>query len=207
MRKHLIGFVGLALMAGVALAGPGKYNKVVSPGDKAPDFSGIKATMGGEDCTLNLADIKEDVVVVCFLANHCPVVVAYEDRLIELANSYKGKSVKFVGICCTDDASGLAAQDNLDAIRARGKEKGYQFVYGYEPTGKVGKAYGAVVTPQVFVLDKSRVIRYTGSIDDNQNEAKVKNAYLKTAIDQVLAGETVAETETKAFGCGIKYAR
>jgi thiol-disulfide isomerase/thioredoxin len=145
-------------------------------------------------------------VVVTFLANHCPAVVAYEDRLIDVAKAYKGKSVKFVGICCTDENSSLGAIDNLDAIRTRIKEKGYNFVYAYDPSGKIGKAYGASVTPQTFVLDKNRVIRYTGAIDDNQSEDRAKTPYLKNAIDAVLAGETVEVTETMAKGCGIKYA-
>jgi thiol-disulfide isomerase/thioredoxin len=206
MRKFAIALLGLAFIVAPALAGQGKFNKVLAPGDKAPAIADVKACMGSEECTVNLEDCKEDVVVVTFLANHCPAVVAYEDRLVELANSYKGKSVKFIGICCSDPESPVGATDNLDAIKVRVKEKGYGFVYGYDPTGKIGKAYGAVVTPQTFVLDKNRVIRYTGAIDDNQNEARAKAPYLKNAIDATLSGETVEVTETQAKGCGIKYA-
>jgi hypothetical protein len=95
--------------------------------------------------------------------------------------------------------------DRLPAIKDRVKEKGYNYVYGYDATQQVGKAYGASVTPQFYVLDKTRTIRYTGKMDDNQNEAKVQKQYLRDAVDAVLKGESVEVAETQAQGCGIRY--
>jgi len=202
MRKSLLSLAVLALVASPALAGSGKYNKVVGPGDPAPVFSGIPAVMGDKDTSLSLGDIKEDVVVVVFLANHCPVVVNYEDRIIDFANAYKGKSVKIVGLCVNDMDS-----DRLPAIKDRVKEKGYNYVYGYDASQAIGKAYGATNTPQFFVLDKNRTIRYTGAMDDNQNESKVSKHYLRDAVDAVLKGESVEVSETRAVGCGIRYTK
>jgi len=146
MRNWILSLAGLALFAGTSLAG--EYNKVISVGDKAPAFSGIPAVMGEKDASVSLGDIKEDVVVVVFLANHCPVVTQYEDRIIDFANEYKGKNVKVVGVCVNDMDS-----DRLPAIKTRVKEKAYPFVYGYDESQKIGKAYGAVATPQFFDLD------------------------------------------------------
>lgn len=197
MRKLLLSLAALALVASPALAG--KYNTVISVGDKAPAISGVPAVMGTTDATINLDDMKEDVVVVVFLGNHCPVVVAYEDRIIDFVNSYKGKSVKVVGVSVNDlDA------DRLPAIKDRVKEKGYNYVYGYQESGDIGRAYGATVTPQFFVLDKNRVIRYTGAMDDNMNEDRVKKTYLKDAVDALLSGETIEVTETRPQGCSVK---
>ncbi len=134
--------------------------------------------MGDKDTTLNLADIKEDVVVVVFLANHCPAVTAYEDRVIDFVGDYKGKSVKVVGICVNDLDS-----DRLPAIKERVKEKSYNFAYGYDASQDVGRAYGATRTPQFFVLDKARTIRYTGAFDDNGKEEKVEKQYVRDAVD------------------------
>jgi peroxiredoxin len=200
MRKMFLSLAALALVASPAFAGAGKYNSAVAPGDPAPAFSGIPAVMGDKDTSVSLGDIKEDVVVVVFLANHCPVVTAYEDRIIDFANDYKGKNVKVVGLCVNDMDS-----DRLPAIKDRVKEKGYNYVYGYDATQQVGKAYGASVTPQFYVLDKTRTIRYTGKMDDNQNEAKVQKQYLRDAVDAVLKGESVEVAETQAQGCGIRY--
>jgi peroxiredoxin len=158
--------------------------------------------MGDKEATISLEDAKEDVVVLVFLANHCPVVTAYEDRIIDLANEFKGKSVKFIGVSVNRMES-----DRLPAIKERVKDKGYNYVYGFDESQKIGQAYGATVTPQFFVLDKDRVIRYTGALDDNQDESKVKKTYVKDAVNALLNGETIEVTETRAIGCGIRYER
>jgi peroxiredoxin len=200
MRKLFLSLAALALIASPALAG--KYNTKIDVGQKAPTFSGIPAVMGEQDATVSLEDAKEDVVVLVFLANHCPVVTAYEDRIIDLANELKGKSVKFIGVSVNRMDS-----DRLPAIKDRVKEKGYNYVYGFDESQKIGQAYGATVTPQFFVLDKDRVIRYTGALDDNQNENKVTKTYVKDAVNALLNGETIEVTETRAEGCGIRYER
>jgi peroxiredoxin len=214
MRKILWAFAVLALSAGPLLAGPGKYNKVVAPGDKAPPFSGIQAYMGDKECTVNLDELKDDVVVLVFLANHCPYVTKVEDRLIDFVNDYKDKGVKVVGVCVTPQPEyapegynkEYCEQDTPAKIRQRIKQKGYNFPYGRDETQKAGKEYGAVVTPTVFVLDKERKIRYIGAIDDNINdESKVNKKYLRDAVDGVLSGKTVEVEETRATGCGIGY--
>jgi len=116
MRKFALSLAVLALVAAPAFAG--KYNKVVSVGDKAPDISGIPAVENGVDKSLTLSDIKEDVVVVVFLANHCPVVVGYEDRLIDFTKDYKEKGVKVVGV-----AVSTMEGDKIPGIKAYMSEK------------------------------------------------------------------------------------
>ena len=71
----------------------------------------------------------------------------------------------------------------------------------------VGKAYGATNTPQFVVIDKDKTIRYTGAMDDNQNEAKATKQYLRDAVDAVLKGDSPEVKETRAVGCGIRYKR
>jgi peroxiredoxin len=200
MRQWILSLAAFALVASPAFAGG------VKVGDKAPSFDGIPAILqDGQDASLSLGDVKEDVVVVVFLANHCPAVVATEDRFIDLANSYKGKSVKVIGLSVTA-APGQKEIDDLAAIKKKVKEKGYNFAYGYDESQKIGKAYGAVVTPHCFVLDKERVVRYIGAPDNNVfDEKSVTKTYLKDAIDALLAGKDVPTESTKAVGCGIHY--
>jgi len=198
MRKLILSLAALALIASPASAG--KYNKKIDVGQKAPTFSGIPAVMGEQDATVSLEDTKEDVVVLVFLANHCPVVTVYEDRMIDLANEFKGKSVKFIGVSVNRND-----EDRLPQIKERVKDKGYNFVYGYDESQKMGKAYNATKTPEFFVLDKDRVIRYTGALDDNQDESKASKTYVKDAVNALLNGETIEVTETRAVGCGIGY--
>jgi len=198
MRKALLSLAVVSVIAVSAFAG--KFNKVISVGDKAPIISGLAAVQNGEDTSFSLSDAKEDVVVVVFLANHCPVVKAYEDRLIEFTNAYKDKGVKVVGISVSQQD-----QDKIPGIKDYTKEHKSNYVYAYDETQAVGKAYGATNTPQFFVLDKERKIRYTGTLDDNQREDQVKQTYLKDAVDALLSGKAPATEETRPQGCGISY--
>jgi alkyl hydroperoxide reductase subunit AhpC len=200
MRKLFLSLAVLALVVSPALAG--EFNKVISVGQKAPSFSDIPAVMANKEATLDLNNLaKDDVVVLVFLANHCPVVTAYEDRIIDFANDYKSKGVKVVAVC----VDVVNEQDKLPGIRQRVKDKGYPFVYGYDDSQEIGKAYGATNTPQFVVIDKDKTIRYTGAMDDSQQEARVKKTYLRDAVDAVLKGETPATDETRPVGCGISY--
>jgi thiol-disulfide isomerase/thioredoxin len=200
MRKIALSLVVLSLVAIPAFAG--KYNTAISVGDKAPDISGIPAIENGEQKSLTLSDIKEPVVVVVFLANHCPVVRAYEDRVIDFTKDYKDKGVKVVGIAVSQMTG-----DKLPGIKDYMKENKSNYIYGYDESQEVGRAYGATKTPQFFVLDKERKIRYTGKMDDNQREDKVTKHYLRDAVDAVLKGETVPDEETRAEGCGVSYSK
>jgi len=201
MRKILLSLAVIALAVPVFAD---HYNKAVKIGDKAPDFSGIPAVSpSGEQTSLTLSDLKDDVVVLVFLANHCPAVQAADDRIIDFANDYKDKPVKLVAVCV--DVSN--DQDRLPGIKNRmTKEKKLNYTYGYDESQAIGRAYGATNTPHFFVLDKERKIRYIGAMDDNvMNEAKVTKHYLRDAVDALLAGKTPALDETRAAGCGIRY--
>jgi len=206
MRQWTLSLAVLALIAGTAFAG--KFNTKVSIGDKAPAIAALPAVDGDKEVTINLADVKEDVVVVAFLANHCPAVKANEDRLVDVAKAFKGKSVKFIGVCCSSEDAYPADEDGIPGIKSAIKQGKYNITYGYDPSGKLGKAYGAKVTPEFFVLDKARNIKYMGALDDSvMVEAKATKNFLKTAIENTLANETVEVTETQARGCGVAYKR
>jgi len=198
MRKFALGFVVLSLIAIPAIADG--FNKAVKIGDKAPDFSGIPAVENGQDTSLTLSDIKENLVVVVFLGNHCPVVKAYEDRLIEFTSAYKDKGVKVVGLSVNDKE-----EDRLPGIKKYMKDKGSNYIYGYDESQNVGHAYGATNTPQFFVLDKERKIRYMGQFDNSQTESKVTKTYVKDAVEALLKGETPPVEETRPQGCGVIY--
>jgi len=214
MRKSLLAFAVVLGLAVTVVAGPGKYNKVVAPGDKAPPFAGIQAVEGEKDTVVNLDDLKEDVVVLTFLANHCPFVTKVEDRLIDLANHCKDKNVRFVAVCVTPPPEyapegynkEYCEQDTMAKIRERVKAKNYNFAYGRDDTQKIGRDYGAVATPTFFVLDKERKIRYTGALDDSiDDESKVTKHHVRDAVDALLSGKNIEVEETRAPGCSIGY--
>jgi peroxiredoxin len=175
-----------------------KADDKFSVGDPAPAFEGL---VGTDDKKHSLEEFEEaKAVALVFTCNHCPVAKAYEDRLIALQNDYADKGVQVIAI----NVNNVDA-DKLPAMKERAEEKGFEFPYLYDPTQKVGRDYGAKVTPHVFLLDGKRNLAFVGPVDDSQDEAKVKHKYLRDAIDAVLAGKKPPATEVKPFGCGIAY--
>jgi peroxiredoxin len=167
-------------------------------GDAGPDFKGI---IGTDDKQHALDDYKDaKAVVVAFICNHCPVAVAYEDRLVKLQADYKDKGVQLIAV----NVNTLPA-DRLDKMKERAEAKGFNFPYLYDETQKIGRDFGAKVTPHVFVLDKDRKLAYVGAIDNSQNADKAEKHYLRDALDAIVEGKTPDEPVTRQFGCGIKY--
>lgn len=170
-------------------------------GDKAPAFS-LPGTDGKTHALADSADAKATVIVIT--CNHCPVAKAYEQRLIQVAKDYTPKQVAFVAINPNDDKAYPA--DSFEEMKKRASDKGYPFPYLRDADSSVARAYGAKVTPHVFVADSKGVVQYIGRIDDSMDEAKIKRQDLREALDDILAGEDVEVNSTKAFGCSIKWA-
>lgn len=170
-------------------------------GDPAPAFS-LPGTDGRTYSLDGLAD--KPVLVVVFSCNHCPYVQAYEDRLIAIQRDYVGRGVQVVAINSNDDAN--YPEDSFEQMMARARARGFNFVYLRDASQAVARAYGATHTPQLFVFDRARMLRYTGKIDDNwQNPQAVTRRFLQDAIDALLNGRDPVEAQTHAIGCTIKW--
>ena len=93
-------------------------------------------------------------------------------------------------------------------MQQRAKEKGFTFPYLVDEGQKVYPKYGATKTPHMYILQKTKkgnVVKYIGAIDDNHKDASaVKTKYVENAVDALLKGEEIKQTETKAIGCSIK---
>jgi peroxiredoxin len=141
--------------------------------------------------------LKGDVTVVMFIATKCPVSNAYNDRMKAIYNDYAPKGAHFIFINAnrTEPAAEVAAH---------AREHGFPFQVYKDNDDVVADQFGATVTPEAFVIDSSGTIRYHGSIDDSQEASRVRTERLRNALNEILAGQPVAQAETKAFGCTIK---
>ncbi|HCL84650.1 MAG TPA: redoxin [Chitinophagaceae bacterium] len=181
-------------------------------GSPAPPFS----LPGTDGKTYTLASFsKADVLVIVFTCNHCPTAQAYENRIIQLTKDYAPKNVAVVAIMPNDPASinldelGYTDMgDSFEEMKLRAKEKKFNFPYLYDGENeKVSLAYGPIATPHVFIFDKTRILRYSGRIDDMEKPTKTPTVRdTRNAIDELLAGKPVSEPTTKVFGCSIKWA-
>ncbi|MEN9907423.1 MAG: hypothetical protein RLZZ540_564 [Bacteroidota bacterium] len=169
-------------------------------GDTATDFK-LKSVDGKMYSMSDYKSAKGFIVV--FTCNHCPFAKKYEDRINDLAKKYKSKGYVLLAINPNDPVAEPA--DSFDMMKVRAKEKGFAFPYLLDEGQKIFPQYGATKTPHVFLLDKNRVVKYIGAIDDNvDSAADVKEKYLENAITALESGKTPSPETTKAIGCSIK---
>ncbi len=173
----------------------------ISVGSKAPDFD----LPGVDGETYSLGSFADaDAVVVIFSCNHCPYVVANEDRMVQIQADYADRGVRLVAICSNDAAKYPA--DSFDAMKARAQEKGFNFPYLRDETQEVARAWGASVTPEVFLLGPEGTVVYHGRIDDNAMAPTAVGRHdLRAALDELLAGEDISVPRTEPVGCTIKW--
>ncbi len=174
----------------------------LSIGSPVPTFSNLLGVDGKKYSMQNFDDKK--ILIIAFTCNHCPYVQAYEDRLIQIQKDYGDKGVQLIAINSNETVH--YPQDDFDHMVARAKERGFNFPYLRDETQKVAAAYCARTTPEMFVLDQERILRYHGRIDDNwQYPEEVESPDLRNALDELLAGKEVSIPETRPLGCSIKW--
>ncbi len=170
-------------------------------GDKALDFE----LAGIDGNTHRLTDYAEhQAVAVIFTCNHCPYVLAWEDRLIQIQADFAERGVRFVAICAND--SDKYPTDSFPAMKQHAAEKGFNFPYLHDETQAVARAYGAERTPEIFVFDHAQTLRYHGAPDDNYDDPSAVTAqYLRDALTAILSGSDPAPAMTPPVGCTIKW--
>jgi len=163
----------------------------------------LKGTDGKMHSLDNVKGAKGTAVV--FTCNECPFSKGYEDRLIALAKEFQPKGIGFVAINAND--SKIVPGDGFEFMVKRAKDKNLPYPYVLDETQAIATAYGARVTPHVFLLDASGKLVYRGRVDDSLEQDKVTTHDFAAALDAVVSGQPVKVAETKAFGCGVKYAK
>ncbi|MCP9235190.1 redoxin domain-containing protein [Lewinella sp. JB7] len=183
----------------------------ITVGSPAPDFN----LPGSDGNMYSLADYADaEVLVLAFTANHCPTAQAYEQRLIDFQRDYADKGVQLVAISPNSPLGVLYEElgytdlnDDYEVMQERAGYAGFNFPYLYDGDDhRTSLQYGPVATPHIFILDKDRVVRYTGRIDRSEKPGTAHAEDLRAATDALLAGREIAEPTTKTFGCSTKWA-
>ncbi|HUP61453.1 MAG TPA: thioredoxin family protein [Thermoanaerobaculia bacterium] len=185
------------LIASVACAAE---KEQIAVGAKAPEFDLVNA-VDGKSVAMKADDGVLKVVI--FSCNQCPYAKAFEPRIIEVAKSFQPKGVRFYVIDPNDDTK--YPEETMANMKARAVEKGYPFPYLKDGDSAIARAYGARVTPHVFVVDGSGTVRYRGYVDDSAKPAERQTTGLTDALSALLNGREVANADTRAFGCTIKW--
>lgn len=169
-------------------------------GADAPSFE-LPAT-DGSICSLD-GLLEGGIAVVVFTCNHCPYAKAWEERMLAVGRDYSGDGV---GVAAINSNDAIAyPEDSFEEMCKRAVERDYPIQYAYDESQEVARAFGATKTPEVFVIDSNRSIRYSGLIDDNEDESQVSKQHLRDTLDALLAGNDIDILPTEAAGCTIKW--
>jgi len=150
---------------------------------------------------VSLADRESaELIVVCFLGNDCPLAKLYAPRLNGIAERYQNRKVRVIGINSNP-------QDSIASIRQTIADLKIEFPVVKDSNQKLLQQFSASRTPEVFLLDSQRVVRYHGRIDDQYLPGIIRPTAsrndLEMAIEELLAGQPVSIPKTEFFGCLI----
>jgi len=190
--------VALGIAEGVMAAG----SEVCDFGWKAPAF----VLPGVDGMDHRLADLRgQNGTLVAFICNHCPYVKAILDRLVRDAGDLKSLGVNTIAISANDAVS--YPDDSFDNMRRVAEDYGFPFVYLYDETQTVARAYDAVCTPDFFGFDRSLGLQYRGRLDASRGTPGPADL----RRDLFLAMKSIAETgegprdQIPTMGCSIKW--
>ena len=180
----------------------------VDNGQTAPDF-----TLKGHDGkTYKLSEVMKEKghIVLEWFNNECPYVEKHygTGNMQALQKKYTEKGIKWYSIISSAEGK-QGYRDMASATKTKQERGQASNATLLDPTGKVGKMYGAKTTPHMYVINPEGKIVYQGAIDDNssykKDSVKSANNYLVAALDASLAGKPVKEAKTKPYGCSVKY--
>lgn len=201
-RRICVFVVACVLVVSMVNAQSVEEPVTLKPGDQGADWSGLKST---DDKVISLSELSNfDVVIMCFTCNTCPYSVDYEDRLKALQEKIESEKLSAVLVAINSNA---VRGDALEAMKRRAEEKGFRFAYVKDESQVVARAYGAIYTPEFYVLDKRRRIVYRGAMDDQTDAALVTKNYVELAVAAAMKGDFPADREIPARGCTIRYQR
>lgn len=166
------------------------------------DFT-LPATDGA---SYSLADIRgENGLVVAFICNHCPYVLAVLDRIQRDAKDLRGLGVGFAAICSNDDVSHPA--DSFGNMKKMSEQKGFSFPYMRDEDQSVARTWGAACTPDFFGFNAALELQYRGRLDASRSSSAPEDATreLYEAMRQVAETGQGPREQVPSMGCGIKW--
>jgi len=173
----------------------------LSLGSEAPDFS-LRATDGNTYSLKDFADVK--VLVIFFTCNHCPYVIGSDEVTRRSAEKFGPQGMKFVGI--NSNSPNTYEEDSFENMVKRMKQYDFPWLYLYDDTQDIARAYGALKTPHFYVFNEERKLVYTGrGVDNPRDTGKMTVNDLENALEEILAGKAITTPITNPIGCNVKW--
>lgn len=206
-RRLLLSAVALGAAGLLVLPQLGNASSAVQVGQPAPAFT-AKDTNGK---TVSLADLKGKTVVLEWSNHECPFVKKHYsgNNMQALQKKWTGQDVVWLTVV----SSPVGEQGYVDAAQAnrltaeRGAAPSAVLL---DPKSQIARAYGATVTPHMYVIDKTGKLAYAGGIDDKPStridDLKGAKNFVDSALTELAQGKAVSTTTARPYGCTVKYA-
>ncbi|MFL6308874.1 MAG: thioredoxin family protein [Nitrososphaera sp.] len=173
--------------------------QVLKTGIKAPDF-----TLKGVDNMMHsLRDYNSKATLVVFICNHCPYVMARIGDIVALQSKFNVSELQVIGINSNDPNY---KDEGFDNMRIFADEYNLNFPYLIDETQGVARAYGAVCTPDPFLLDADHRLVFHGKINDAlEPDARPTVPVMENNIRKLLREEKIEKDFDPSIGCSIKW--
>jgi len=204
MKKLLLILLSLPL---ITLAQYGKKTEksqfeTIEINSKMPNMDQELKSVNGYSYSLESISEKNGLVVI-FTSNTCPFVIKWEDRYTMVEELAKKNNLGLVYI--NSNYKKRDGDDSFEKMKEHAKKYNYRFPYLFDTESTLANSFGAKTTPHVFMFDKNLQLVYKGAIDDNYEDInKVKEFFLKEAMEQLAKGKKIKVSETDPVGCSIK---
>ena len=197
MKKLFVLLTGMALAASAMALDIGK---------PAPDFTATD--INGK--TVKLSDYKDKIVVIESYNSDCPFCNNHykTGAMQELQSDLAARGVVWL-IVDSVNPKHPSYRTPEQARKEWTDKKIIATAWIDDNSGTVGHLYDMKTTPHMFVIDKNGVLVYAGAIDDKPDpvhDPKTARNYVREAVDDLQAGKPIEVSQTKPYGCGVKYA-
>jgi peroxiredoxin len=206
-RRTFLAGSGLAVLAKGGLLVPSPVSANAKVGAPAPAFTATAT--GGK--AVSLADYRGKIVILEWTNHDCPYVRKHYDtsNMQTLQTETTSQGVVWLTlISSAPGTQGHVSPGQADELTASRKASPTAVLL--DPTGVVGKMYGATNTPHMYIVDKGGALVYAGAIDDRpttrRGDVQGAQNYVREALQAVMAGQPVKTPVTRAYGCTVKYA-
>lgn len=204
MKKLLLILLSLPLLT---IAQYGKKTeksqfKTIAINSEMPNIDDKLQSVNGYSYSLGSISEKNGLIVI-FTSNTCPFVIKWEDRYTIVEELAKKNNLGLAYI--NSNYKKRDGDDSFEKMKEHAKKYNYRASYLLDTESKLANSFGAKTTPHIFMFNREHKLVYKGAIDDNYEDInKVKEFYLKEAMEQLANGKKIKVSETDPVGCSIK---
>ncbi len=168
---------------------------------KAPDF----CLAGTDGKVYTLQSFKNfSYLVIFFTCNHCPYVIGSDEVTRKTALQFADKGVQFIAI--NSNSQNTISEDSFRHMVERMHTHDFPWIYLYDPTQEVAKAYGALRTPHFYIFTHDHTLVYCGrGVDSPRDISKMTVNDLEKTLSELTSGKPISTPLTNPIGCNIKW--